>query len=134
MKVNNPLLDTNIIIRFLTRDDPKQADRIEKLFNDKKIPSFTLPDLVFAEIIYVLLSVYKLSKEETAEKMSLLLEFEKIRCNKKILKTAIELFLDSPISFIDAYLLSLIQHGYNPYIFSLDEKMAKMKKGLVKRP
>lgn len=134
MAKNNPLLDTNLIIRFLTGDDRLQADKVEKLLMSKEISTLEIPDLVFAEIIYVLLSVYGLSKRDVAEKMCLLTEFKKIKCNKKTLKTALEIFKDNLISFIDAYLLALAKGGKNPYIYSFDKRLLKVEKGLVRTP
>jgi len=127
MAKNNPLLDTNLIIRFLTQDNKEQAKRVEKLFTSKNT-IFEITDLVIAEIIFVLLSVYNLPKNDIVEKMSLLTEFEKIECNKKVLKTALDCWSNHPISFIDAYLLALATVEKNSCIYSFDNKLIKIKK------
>jgi len=58
-------LDTNIIIRFLVRDDQKQAgvvlNRLQQAERDKEL--FVIPILVFLESIWVLESSYDMSRQ-----------------------------------------------------------------------
>ena len=59
-------LDTNVLVRFLVRDDKKQAGIVYRLFKraeGKKEPFF-VPLLVVLETIWVLESVYEISREE----------------------------------------------------------------------
>jgi predicted nucleic-acid-binding protein len=59
-------LDTNVIVRFLVRDDPKQAravySRLKQAEADRE-PLF-VPLVVVLETIWVLESAYDLSREE----------------------------------------------------------------------
>jgi len=68
-------VDTNILIRFLVRDDRKQADlvyrKLKKTENDKEI--LFVPLLVVLETIWVLESVYDVSKQEILESIDELL-------------------------------------------------------------
>lgn len=129
-----PLLDTNIIIRFLTNDPPNQAEKIEKLFSQASSSSLEIPDVVIFEIVYVLLSFYQLSKEEVIEKIYSLINFEKIKTNKKLIKKTLEIFKNYPISFIDAYLCALIFLKKHPFIYSFDKKLKKIKGIKIKEP
>lgn len=134
MLKKKPVLDTNLIIRFFTNDSPIQANRVEKLFQEAESASLEIPDLVIAEIIYVLLSFYRLNKEELVEKMTKLIEFEKIKTNKKVIKKALEFYSDYSISFVDAYLCSLVVNGKNSFIYSFDKGLPKIKAVKIKSP
>ncbi len=59
-------LDTNIIIRFLTRDDERQAERVYKLFKEAEATKtfYFVPLLVILETIWVLEAVYQISRIE----------------------------------------------------------------------
>lgn len=128
------VLDTNLIIRFLANDSPSQASKVEKLFKEGEFASFEIPDLVIAEIIYVLISFYKLNKEEVVEKVAKLVEFEKVKTNKKLIKKALEFYRDHPISFVDAYLCSLVFNGKNSFVYSFDKDLFQIKKIKIKSP
>lgn len=134
MTNKNPLLDTNIIIRFLTNDSPHHAEKIEKLFAQSPTSSLEIPDVVIFEIVYVLLSFYQLSKEEVIEKIYLLINFEKIKTNKKLIKKTLEIFKKYPISFIDAYLCALVILKKHPFFYSFDKKLKKVREIKIKEP
>lgn len=119
------LLDTNILVRFLTEDDKELADRAEKIFQEAQDSSLEIPDLVIAEIVYVLLSFYKFPKEEVIEKIDLLLDFEKFKTNKKVFKKTLEFFQKNNISFIDAYLWALVSLGKNQKLYTFDKNLEK---------
>lgn len=61
-------LDTNILVRFLVRDDEAQhAAVVAALERDTKAGvTFFVSDLVLAEVIWVLTSRYRCSREEVA--------------------------------------------------------------------
>ena len=59
-------LDTNVLVRFLVRDDERQAETIYRIFkqaeSDKEV--FFVPLLVVLETVWVLESVYKIPRQE----------------------------------------------------------------------
>ena len=59
-------LDTNVLVRFLVRDDKKQAEIVYRLFKraESKNEPFFVPLLVVFETIWVLESVYEIPREE----------------------------------------------------------------------
>jgi predicted nucleic-acid-binding protein len=76
-------LDTNVLVRFLVRDDDRQAGIIYRIFkqaeSDKEV--FFVPLLVVLETVWVLESVYKISRQEIIDSINELilmpiLEFE----------------------------------------------------------
>ena len=54
------IVDANIIIRFLMNDNIEQANKAEKILKDHNV---LITKEVLAEIIYVLMGVYKGSRE-----------------------------------------------------------------------
>ncbi len=65
-------LDTNILVRYLTQDDPAQFQAALRLLN-KKGAAFFVPDLVLVELDWVLSDVYGWTREEIAETFARLL-------------------------------------------------------------
>ena len=59
-------LDTNVLVRFLVRDDKKQAEIVYRIFKraESRNEPFFVPLLVVLETIWVLESVYEIPREE----------------------------------------------------------------------
>jgi len=67
-------LDTNVLIRFLVKDDKHQADIVYQLFKkaEKDKNTFYVPLLVVLETIWVLESVYKISRLDILDSINAL--------------------------------------------------------------
>ena len=123
-KVN--LLDTNLIIRFLTADDPQKAQAVKDLFSSDKV--FFLPDVAFAEIIWVLSSYYEFGREEIYEKIKSLLAFRKISCNRLLLSQALENYRNfNFLDFVACSLAALLQTRKRKVLYSYDRDFDKVK-------
>ena len=68
-------LDTNVLVRFLVRDDKKQAEIVYRLFKraESRNDPFFVPLLVVFETIWVLESVYEIPREEIRASLQKLL-------------------------------------------------------------
>lgn len=68
-------LDTNVLIRFLVRDDEDQAQAVRTLLieAEKKEESFFVPVSVTLEVIWVLSSAYGYSRDEIIRTLEALL-------------------------------------------------------------
>ena len=59
-------LDTNVLVRFLVRDDEQQSKAVYRIFKqaeaDKEV--LFLPALVVLETVWVLESVYKVARQD----------------------------------------------------------------------
>jgi predicted nucleic-acid-binding protein len=68
-------IDTNVLIRFLVRDDDQQADRVYRLF--KKVESakeaLFVPLAVVLETVWVLESVYNIPRQEILDSIDALI-------------------------------------------------------------
>ena len=120
------ILDTNLIIRFLINDYPQQADKVEKILKDVS-EELILTDVVVAEIIYVLQSNYKLSKEATVDKLYKLIQNSTLICHRELIFNTLFIYLNHNISFVDAYLLAFCEQENLEGIYSFDEGLDKIK-------
>jgi predicted nucleic-acid-binding protein len=59
-------LDTNVLVRFLVRDDEQQAKAVYRKFKqaEAKKEVFFIPVLVVLETVWVLESVYEITRQE----------------------------------------------------------------------
>ena len=99
------LLDTNIIIRFLTGDDEKYLQKSIEYF--KQIESSKLLveilDGVLMEAFFVLTKFYKLPKDEVINDLKTILALDGvINTNKIILFETLSIIENQNIDFVDA--------------------------------
>ncbi|UCH97946.1 MAG: PIN domain-containing protein [Candidatus Aminicenantes bacterium] len=121
----NPIfIDTNILLRYLTGDDPIKYERCRDLFKrvlEKKILLLT-SDMVIAELIWTLHSFYNVSKEEIIEKVTIMINTPNLKIlNKKLLSEALVLFSQENIDYIDAYNAVFMKNKGCTQIFSYDK-------------
>jgi len=102
------IIDTNLIIRFLLNDDPEKALKVEKLLGSTK-DKFLIPDIIIAEIIWVLSSYYEFEKSAIVDRIKALVHFEAISCSRNLLDHALNIWGKHNVSFIDAYLVAMAQ-------------------------
>jgi len=76
-------VDTNIFLRYLTRDDPQKAEACYRLFEKAKNSEVTLTtsESVIAEIVFVLSSprVYHLTRTEVRARLYPILALEGLK-------------------------------------------------------
>ncbi len=117
-------LDTNIFIRFLTNDIPKKAEACEKIFKkavEKKQTLFTT-DLVIAEIVWVLESIYELQKEEIQDKVEKILNTPNLICpHKDLILSALTIYSEKNIDYIDAYNTLMLREKGIEELYSYDK-------------
>lgn len=121
--------DTNIFIRFFTDDMPEHTKISKKILNGLLEDKYELYicDLVFAEIVYVLESYYKLTKKNILEKMFAILKFKNLVVeNKSIIIEALEIYDEKNIDFTDAYMACHAKKAGCNKIFSFDKDFTKI--------
>ena len=98
-------VDTNIIVRYLTGDPPEQAERATRYL--EQADELILPDLIFAEVVYVLESYYQVARVEAAPMLRSLLEFRAVRvADSRLLQRAVDVYEAHRMAFADAYLIA----------------------------
>ncbi|HZT02222.1 MAG TPA: type II toxin-antitoxin system VapC family toxin [Steroidobacteraceae bacterium] len=72
-------LDTNVIVRYVMQDDPKQSQKASKFIESltPEIPGF-VPLVAVVELVWVLTSCYDLTREQVAQVLDALLRAKEI--------------------------------------------------------
>ena len=119
-------LDTNIILRFLTGDDPKKQAACSELFTqiERGEISVVVPDVVIAEVVFVLSSprTYNHSRQEVAGLLTPLLHLSHLVVqNRHILMRALRIYADTQdLDFPDAYIVASMEQTESNTLFSYD--------------
>jgi predicted nucleic-acid-binding protein len=98
------LLDTNVIIRHLTGDPPEMARRATRFL--ATATELVLVDVVLAECVYVLRSVYEVDRERIAEMMRAALAVPTISADTELFLRALEVYELDRLDFAEAYLVA----------------------------
>jgi len=124
------IVDTNIFIRFLLKDNKKFYQQAKKYFNDakeKKIVLILLSQVVF-EIDYVLRSVYKLSRKESADILKNLIKSPYLQVeNRQVIGEAVEKYAEKNIDLVDLFLIETARKE-KVEILSFDKDFSKLDK------
>ena len=114
-------IDTNIIVRFLTRDDEAQYQKTYQIFAASN--SIFIPKTVILETEWVLRFSYRFSSERIVFALSNLLGLENIISeNKELIIIALQ-WHEQGMDFADALHLSFSLH--TQAFLSFDKKMIK---------
>ena len=98
-------VDTNVLIRHLTGDPPQQALQATRYLEEAD--QLLLPDLILAEVAYVLESYYEVARLQVAETLRAILSFRAIRVvDSALLYRTVELYEVHRLDFADAYLVA----------------------------
>ena len=101
-------LDTNVILRFITRDDEGQWQRTHDLMgrHEGETEELYISDLALCEVAWVLRSSYKYTKTEQVEELAMLSEVEEFKfSDRAIFKQAIELYKNGKADFSDYFII-----------------------------
>lgn len=99
-----PGLDTNVLVRWIVDDDPRQATRVQELFeevHETGSPLF-VPSTVMLELEWVLRSRYKLDKSAILSAFNALLETQEVEFqDEPALERALNSYRQSSADFAD---------------------------------
>ena len=117
-------IDSNVILRHLTKDPPKMAEAALRTLDDAqngKI-SLILTPLTVAEIVWVLESFYGHSKAKIAETMSQFLFCDGLEVEDlDLLIEALSLYQGKNLDFADAYLAAVALRRGPQAVYSFDQ-------------
>jgi predicted nucleic-acid-binding protein len=119
------LLDTNILIRHLTGDPPAQAKRATAYLGAGH--ELILPDLVLAEMVYVLESFYEVPRTDIARMARALLALPSIAvADHDLLLRAVEIYEVLRLDFAEAYLSALAELSGVNRVASFDRQIDRV--------
>lgn len=117
-------IDTNIIVRLITGDDPKNYKKAKKLLSQKN-KTFIFEDAAMMEVVYVLSGKeYKYSRQQVVAGIELISAFDNIYFNKDLIDDALNLYVDHPrLSFVDCYLAAITSITDETPLWTFDKKL-----------
>lgn len=84
-------IDTNVLVRYLTQDDPAQAAFASRLIDKASAGGLFLSTIVMCETVWVLSDVYGVKRKELEDLLEKILLSEQFACeNKDALWQALE--------------------------------------------
>jgi predicted nucleic acid-binding protein len=126
------VLDTNVVVRFLTLDHPEQSirarDFIATIVDGRQV--VTLPEAVFVEIVHVLSSpdLYALTRGEIRDRVIEILRVPGVRMSRKATYyRALDLFFEHrQLSIVDAICAATAESEAEPTVVSFDREFRRV--------
>lgn len=117
-------VDTNILIRFITRDHASQTARAAALMRNEEV---WISRTVFLETEWVLRSLYDFAPRDIEDALRRLAGMENVQLEEPlVVKQALDLFAGG-FDFADA--LHVASSGESERFVTFDEKLARRAKG-----
>jgi len=120
-------LDTNVLVRYITQDDPKQSARATKLIDSLSVekPGFiTLVSVV--ELVWVLQGCYDATKSEVLSILERLLRAKEMTVeNAEVVWQALHAYSSSNADFSDSLIERSAANAKCIHTVTLDSRAAK---------
>jgi predicted nucleic-acid-binding protein len=117
-------IDTNVLVRLITRDDSRQAAAAEAFVEKGAWVSV----LALAEATWVLATVYELSSKDLAKMIEMLLDHrDLVLQDSEAVRDALKLFKAKPaLGFSDCLMLHVAQKAGHLPLGTFDRNLAKV--------
>ncbi|MBI2442737.1 MAG: PIN domain-containing protein [Candidatus Levybacteria bacterium] len=110
------VLDTSSLIRFFTRDIEEKAAKVKSLLETEKV---VIPDVVFPELEYILMSQYSITRDNLIEFYQFLTSQKNIQTSATI-KRAVLLFEKTKLDIADCIIAA---SSYKGTLASFDREL-----------
>lgn len=127
-KIIHYLLDTNVLIRYLVRDEETHYQKVVGWFKDAQDGKIKIivPTIVVAEACFVLESFYKKSRDEIAGAMIVFLSQRWMMVPDRDALLCLWNNFKTGLHFVDSFLISLSEQE-NYRLLTFDKKLQKRK-------
>jgi predicted nucleic acid-binding protein len=124
--VTEPFVDTDVLIRLVTGDDPQKQAEAASLFERVEAGTLRLqaPDTVIADAVFVLSSprLYGVPREEVRAVLSALVRLPGFDVqNRAAVLDALDIYASTKIDFGDALIVASMRLAGSLTLFSYDE-------------
>jgi predicted nucleic-acid-binding protein len=122
------IIDTNLLVRYLTEDDPSKANDVKRILLKAAKGEIVLliPSVVIAELVWVLQSYYKLERSEIVPLLNAILHTHGVEVSDKaVVSNAIAIYGDRTVDFIDAWIVAFAKATEVRTIYTFDRKHFK---------
>ena len=131
-------VDTNIFIRYLTKDDLQKAEACLRLFEQAKRNETELmtSETVIAEVVCILSSrrLYKLSRQDIRIRLYPILSLSSLKlADKRQVLRALDLYSMNNVDFEDALSIAIMERQAITAIYSYDEDFDRIQGSTIKR-
>ena len=120
--------DTNVLVRVLTGEPASQAESAAGALEAAGAGLFTLvvPDLVLAEVAYVL-SSFGMPAPQAAEHLAQILDLPGVEVvDEVMIRDAVDLWAEGKLDFADAYLAALARRFTSSGVLSFDRDLDRV--------
>jgi predicted nucleic-acid-binding protein len=118
------IIDANVILRYLTNDVPNQTRRAEELLKKVEMGSedVFLPDIILADIIWILEGYYKQSRVLIRDWITTILSLQGLEfSDANVALNALDIYVDKGIDWSDAFTASQMTDRGITEIYSFDK-------------
>ena len=124
--MSEPHVDTDVIIRLLTGDDPQKQAAAQALFESVEAQRISLaaPDTVIADAVFVLSSprLYAQPRAHVSAMLSRLVRLPSFKvAQRKIVLSALALYGEKNVDFGDAMIVASMREHGEATVYSYDE-------------
>ncbi len=124
-------VDTDVIIRLLTGDDPVKQQAARVLFEQVEQGKLTLaaPDTVIADAVFVLSSKkwYNKSRVDVHDLLTPLVKLPHFRVqNKRAILRALALYAQTTLDYGDVFIVATMEQRGATALYSYDDKLGKV--------
>jgi predicted nucleic acid-binding protein len=132
-----PFIDTDVIIRFLSGDDPKKQAAAATLFEkiEQGLLTVAAPDTVIADAVFVLSSprLYHIPRSDIRDMLSRLVTFPHFRVeNHLCVLKALDLYAATKLDFGDTLIIASMEQQNSHVLYSFDTDFDRIQ-GIIRR-
>lgn len=120
-------VDTNVLVRWLTADDPVAYRRVSQLISEAGHDSLFLSNTVLVELVWVLTRTYKLARLEALGALEALLDARQFVCaDRGLCLEALRLAQENECDFADALVSVTNRDAGCQTTLTFDHKAARL--------
>lgn len=123
--MTQPFVDTDVIIRFLTGDDPKKQTSAAALFErvEQGLLTVQAPDTVIADAVYVLSSprLYHIDRSDIRDMLTTIVRLPQFQVqNRWNVLRALEIYAATKLDFGDVLIIASMEYQGSHLLYSYD--------------
>lgn len=122
-------LDTNVLVRLVTRDNEAQAQRAKAMFDahGKEHGGLFVSDIVLAELCWTLSRSYELERTDIARTVRALLDNSSIAFESPLaVRNALASFETTAADFPDCLIVAKASHAGCSHTLTFDQRMKSL--------
>src|SRR5215211_7043145 len=123
-------VDTNVIIRYMTQDEPAMAEAAKRLFEQAQSGAMTITtcEAVITEVVHILSSkaLYNLPRAEIKKHLRNFLSMKGLTVdNKSVYLRALDLYASINVDFVDALAIEHTRQAKLGLLWTFDDGIHK---------